>query len=683
MSIQVTPAKRPNDQNLAELSGRRKWQKSSALGSDNASLLGSSSSKVIRVLFSASRIGGIIGKGGSTISQIRQETGAKVRVEESVPGCDERVILIVGSDKDNEIVSEQVKSEGNVTKSPDVGENCEEHGESDEKQAVPVADSRSEKEKDSSSVQRALLVVFDKMVDILSEKSEGDEESKRPASAVVRLLVFSGQVGCLLGKAGSVIKQMSSESGAQIRILPKDKLPCCASSSDEVVQISGKLDAIKKALQSVSQQLLENSPRNQDSFSAHIVGPSSHSFGPSPRQDRFPPSNRPFHGHGAPFSAGFHDGEAGMPVTMNFPPEIVTFRLLCSEEKVGGVIGKGGSIVKGLQNETGCEIKILDGEGDSEDRIIIISGPAYPDDRISAPQDAVLRVQSRIFRAAPENKDKNMTAKLLVSSHQIGCLLGKGGSVIAEMRKSTGAYIRILGKDQVPKGAAENEEVVQVNGELEVIEEALMQITSRLKYHFFRDVFPPFGHPPNQPFLEQMPPPPFPSYMARREFSSSETFSNRGPPFNKFDGHDFPRPHDDRPHFGHDFPRPGIPPHISERTIAPWGPQGPIEGPGHMGFPDFPDTPQKRFGGFTGNQPAVITNTKVEVVVPRYVVPAIYGEDGGCLRQIREISDAEITITDPKPGATETVIRISGTPEQTNAAQSLIQAFVISETETS
>ncbi|KDO81361.1 hypothetical protein CISIN_1g0457662mg, partial [Citrus sinensis] len=69
-------------------------------------------------------------------------------------------------------------------------------------------------------------------------------------------------------------------------------------------------------------------------------------------------------------------------------------------------------------------------------------------------------------------------------------------------------------------------------------------------------------------------------------------------------------------------------------------------------------------------------------VVPRSLVPIIQGEDGACLKQIRQISDAKITITDPKPGATETVIIISGTPEQTHAAQSLIQAFVMSETET-
>lgn len=88
----------------------------------------------------------------------------------------------------------------------------------------------------------------------------------------------------------------------------------------------------------------------------------------------------------------------------------------------------------------------------------------HPDDRISAPQDAVLRVQTRIFRALPlpDNRDQNVMARILVSSNQIGCLLGKGGSIIAEMRKLTGAYIRILGKDQIPKCASENEEVVQV-----------------------------------------------------------------------------------------------------------------------------------------------------------------------------------------------------------------------------
>lgn len=86
----------------------------------------------------------------------------------------------------------------------------------------------------------------------------------------------------------------------------------------------------------------------------------------------------------------------------------------------------------------------------------------HPMDRIAAAQDALLRVQHRVVRSVPDSSDKNVLARLLVPSNQIGCLLGKGGSIMAEMRKLSGAQIRILGKDQISKCASEHEEEVQV-----------------------------------------------------------------------------------------------------------------------------------------------------------------------------------------------------------------------------
>jgi len=77
-------------------------------------------------------------------------------------------------------------------------------------------------------------------------------------------------------------------------------------------------------------------------------------------------------------------------------------------------------------------------------------------------QEAVFRVQTRIAKPIPDAKEHTMLARFLVSSNQIGCLLGKGGSIITEMRKKSGAHIRILGKDKVPKCASEDEEVIQV-----------------------------------------------------------------------------------------------------------------------------------------------------------------------------------------------------------------------------
>ncbi|KAE8125954.1 hypothetical protein FH972_020714 [Carpinus fangiana] len=692
MSVALTPAKRPHDRNLTEPNGKGKWQKT-----QNQPVKSSPGTVVFRLLCPASKTGGVIGKGGSIISEIRQQTGAKVKVEETVPGCDERVVVISGSDKEAEVIADlSQKDGGEEAKMDEKHDNEIEQSENNEdKESGPVGDPKSDK--GTSSVQKALLLVFERIIEGDMETGGGEEDSTKP-SIILRLLVLSSQVGCLLGKGGSVIKQTSAESGAQIRILPRDKLPQCASVADELVQITGEVDAVKKALQSVSQQLLENPPRDHDPSSANSSGPPSHSFGHfHPRPDAYPLPNRSFAPPGVPYSSGPRDvadynsapppliakyHETGIPGRMKPAQEVLTFRLLCHDERVGGVIGKGGAIIKTLKQETGCEIKVMEGVSDSQDRIIIISGAAHPDDRISPVQDAVLRVQTRIVRAVPDNKEQSILARLLVSSNQIGCLLGKGGSIIAEMRKLSRAHIRILGKDQIPKCALEDEEVVQINGEFDAVQEALLQITTRLRHHFFRDAFPSINYSSNPSFLDQVSP--FPSYMGRRELSPPGMYSNLGPSFHKFDAAGGPPPHggflahDDRSPFMHNMHRLGPPPFLSERK--PWGPQGLIEGGGPIGLPDFAGGPQRRFGG---SQATIITSTTLEVVVPSSLVPIIYGEDGECLKQIRQISDAKVAITEPKPGAMETVIIISGTPEQSHAAQSLIQAFVMSEGESS
>ncbi|XP_014501915.1 KH domain-containing protein HEN4 [Vigna radiata var. radiata] len=672
----MASSKRPN----VEPNGKGKRQKSSG---GFSSLDVSPGSAVFRLLCPVSRIGSVIGKGGAIISQIRQESGVKVKIEEAIPGCDERVITISGSDKGSEpeeVHAEQVREvnnddagiEGKGDEEERDGGDGDDNEEKEDKSSVIVQDSPSEK--GNSAIRKAISLVFERMVEGVEEMSEGDEESNKSSTLVFRLLILTTQVGCLLGKGGSVIKRMAAESGAHIRILPKDKLPACASGSDEIVQISGGVDVVRKALQSVSHQLLENPPRDHE-LSANFNG-SSHSSG------QFAPHSRSFGGQ--PFGAAhdisiFHSApplmskfhEAAIHGRTRPMQEMLTFRLLCPVERAGNVIGKGGTIIKTLQQETVSEIKIVESPPDSEDCVIVISGPAHPDDRVSPVQEAVFRVQTRIAKPMPDAKEHTMLARFLVSSNQIGCLLGKGGSIITEMRKKSGAHIRILGKDKVPKCASEDEEVIQVNGEIEAVHDALMQITTRLKHHFFRDSHPSVNYPSNSPFVDQLPP--FPPYLGRRGLSPPGMYSDLGPP--PYAGF----PLDDRPPFLNNIHRPGIPPHISERK--PWGPQGVLEGGSRIGLPDFPGGPPRRISGFAGGSQPIITSTTVEVVVPRALVPVIYGEDGECLKQILQISDANITITDPKPGAVETKIIISGTPEQTHAAQSLIQAFVMSERE--
>lgn len=236
MSVSLTPSKRAHDRNFTEPNGKGKWQKSTSSYSHNQSLKSSSSSNVFRVLCPVSRTVSIIGN-GSFISQIRQETGANVKVEETVSGCEERVIVIMGSDKEIEVNAEPTKDaseEANVDEKSDEKKEQSKNGEDNE--SVPL-EHISKSERGTPSVQKALLLIFDKLIEGEPDTAEGDVESNKSSTFILRLLVLSSQVGCLLGKGGSVIKQMSSESGAQIRILPRDKLPSCASSSDELVQV--------------------------------------------------------------------------------------------------------------------------------------------------------------------------------------------------------------------------------------------------------------------------------------------------------------------------------------------------------------------------------------------------------------------------------------------------------------
>lgn len=94
--------------------------------------------------------------------------------------------------------------------------------------------------------------------------------------------------------------------------------------------------------------------------------------------------------------------------------------------------------------------------------------------------------------------------------------------------------------------------------------DALLQITTRLRNHYFRDAFPSADFPTNSGFLDQHSS--FPPYLGRRGLSPPRMYSDLGPP----------PPHagfplDDHPHFMNNMYRPGIPPHISERK--PWGPK--------------------------------------------------------------------------------------------------------------
>jgi poly(rC)-binding protein 2/3/4 len=85
------------------------------------------------------------------------------------------------------------------------------------------------------------------------------------------------------------------------------------------------------------------------------------------------------------------------------------------------------------------------------------------DDQYSPTIEAALRLQPRCSEKMERDSGLfSFTTRLLVPSSHIGCLLGKGGLIIDEMRKLTKAIIRIPRKENLPKVASDDDEMVQV-----------------------------------------------------------------------------------------------------------------------------------------------------------------------------------------------------------------------------
>lgn len=413
---------------------------------------------VYRYLCPGKKIGSIIGRGGEIVKQLRADTRAKIRIGETLPGCDERVISVFSSSEETNSLEDTGKT--------------------------------------VCAAQDALFRVHERLISD-EDASDGDVDANVP-QVTVRLLVPSDQIGSIIGKGGQIIQGIRSSSGAQIRILKNEHLPPCANNTDELLQIIGDATVVRKALFEVSSQLHDNPSRSQ------------HMLFSSARNNQYGGVNiRTPVGVGPLISS--YDGYKGdatgdWPAFYSSPRDDTstkefTLRMICPSANIGGVIGKGGVIIKQIRQESGAYIKV-DSSNAEDDCIITISAKELFEDPFSSTIDAAVRLQPRCSeKAERESGEPSYTTRLLVSTSRIGCLIGKGGSIITEMRRNTRANIRVLPKENLPKVASDDDEMVQISGDLDVSRDALIQVASRLKANVFEregalSGYPPFAYHP-------------------------------------------------------------------------------------------------------------------------------------------------------------------------------------------
>nr|XP_042710435.1 poly(rC)-binding protein 3 isoform X14 [Chrysemys picta bellii] len=300
----------------------------------------------------------------------------------------------------------------------------------------------------------------------------------------IRLLMHGKEVGSIIGKKGETVKKMREESGARINI-SEGNCP------ERIVTITGPTDAIFKAFAMIAYK-----------FEEDIINSMSNSTATSK------------------------------------PP--VTLRLVVPASQCGSLIGKGGSKIKEIRESTGAQVQVAgDMLPNSTERAVTISGtpdaiiqcvkqicvvmleaytiqgqyaiphpdltklhqlamqqtpftplgqttPAFPGEKLplhSSEEAQNLMGQSSGLDASPPAS----THELTIPNDLIGCIIGRQGTKINEIRQMSGAQIKIA---NATEGSSERQ--ITITGTPANISLAQYLINARL-FHKEKWKTKPFG----------------------------------------------------------------------------------------------------------------------------------------------------------------------------------------------
>ncbi|CAH0724337.1 unnamed protein product, partial [Brenthis ino] len=269
------------------------------------------------------------------------------------------------------------------------------------------------------------------------------------------------------------------------------------------------------------------------------------------------------------------------------------------------------------------------------------------------------------------SNNDDLDIRLLIHQSRAGCVIGKAGTKIKELREKTGARLKIF-SNTAPQSS---ERVVQLVGKSDAIAAGVREVL-----HLIRQV-------PIKGAIQNYDPHNYDDYYADEYggFGSGQAPRGgprgapprgppRGPPPMGPGGRPPP------PRGGPPMGRSGPPPPRGFNDFAGPGPRSNFNGPPRGNFSggfsnNFSSSRSSSSGNFNGNS-GNQQETTTQVTIPKDLAGAIIGKAGSRIRKIRAESGAGIEIAEPLPGAADRIITITGTPQRIQKAQYLLQQSV-------
>lgn len=276
----------------------------------------------------------------------------------------------------------------------------------------------------------------------------------------IRFLVSNAEAGVVIGKGGSTINDIQSQSGARIHLSRNNEL--FPGTTDRIVTVSGAVDHTVKAVNLILSKLL-NEFCIKDSDDVEATS---------------------------------------------------TLKVIVPSSSCGGLIGKGAATLRSFKEESQADIKLSPQDNSyhgPDNRLVIIVGTIdeqmvavalilaklaedthyahsfhalYPyagNNRSNfVSSGAAQKFQSSTKDDSPPQVNGNSSVTIGVSDDHIGLVVGRGGRNLTEITQNTGTRIKISNRDDFIPGTSDRK--VTILGSQKAIREAEDMIMERVAF---------------------------------------------------------------------------------------------------------------------------------------------------------------------------------------------------------
>ncbi|XP_065074955.1 poly(rC)-binding protein 3 isoform X2 [Ochlerotatus camptorhynchus] len=383
----------------------------------------------IRLIMQGKEVGSIIGKKGEIVKRFREESGAKINISDG--SCPERIVTVSGS---------------------------------------------------RSAIYKAFTLITKKFEEWCSQFQD-NTNAQGKTQIPIRLIVPASQCGSLIGKGGSKIKEIREITGCSIQVA-SEMLP---NSTERAVTLSGSADAITQCIYHICCVMLESPPKG-----ATIP------YRPKPQM------NGPvIVANGQAYTI---QGNYAVPAQERYFAPVRTCTVfplaIAGGLHAAGISGLADPLLKGTHLQGAIPPHHLqpipDVGGLAKNPLaglaaLGLAGAIPTNTGGLNPTESLPSSVSTVALAAlagsqlRTNNNRNVTQvqsqshEMTVPNDLIGCIIGKGGTKIAEIRQISGAMIRISNCEERDSGNTDRTITITGNPDSVALAQYLINMSVELQ----------------------------------------------------------------------------------------------------------------------------------------------------------------------------------------------------------